>query len=84
MFVNRNNYQIKNIIYDKMNFPIIDILKIKKNIYLLQNSIHSIFLFDKYNKNIDELYISSKNNNLIFNQNIMYFDNKINILFFIN
>ena len=83
-FVNRNDYQIKKIINDKMNFPIIDILKIKKNIYLLQNSIHSIFLFDKYNKNIDELYISSKNNNLIFNQNIMYFDNKINILFFIN
>ena len=84
LFVNRNNYQIKNIIYDKMNFPIIDILKIKKNIYLLQNSIHSIFLFDKYNKKIIELYISSKNNNLIFNQNIMYFDNKTNISVFIN
>ena len=84
LFVNRNDYQIKNIIYDKLSFPIIDILKIKKNIYLLQNSIHSIYLFDKYNKNIMELYISSKNNNLVFNQNIMYFDNKTNLIFFMN
>ena len=84
LFVNRNDYQIKNIIYDKLSFPIIDILKIKKNIYLLQNSIHSIYLFDKYNKNIMELYISSKNNNLVFNQNIMYFDNKTNLIFFVN
>ena len=83
LFINKNNYQIEYII-NTLNTTIIEVLKIKKNLYLLQNSIHSIFLFDKYNKKIIELYVSNQTNNLTFNQKLIAFQNKINLIFFKN
>ena len=83
LFINKNNYQIEYIL-NTLNTTIIEVLKIKKNLYLLQNSIHSIFLFDKYNKKIIELYVSNKTNNLTFNQKLISFQNKINLIFFKN